>query len=282
MIVNRFIFLIFVLGYLPSVLAAQWATVLSDRAVIFSDQAMQSPIGYIRKGKRIRVGEKVRSNGMLLPVVISGKIAYIKVDDINSNTKLTQLQSATERLKSGKKSEFEKRISLIYAGYASVISIDEESSYSGDTYDGKIFYFNGGGLRGYTTNINTNTTWRLTFDYGTTLVEKNKYDLLNLAAEYSYNIIQVSNYDLRLYGGALIIPYAQYSYDDLFTVNGYGAGASVGLEMVFKIIDGIGFHIDGGYTYSKLFFRLPTQTLIDKHEPSFHGAKFTAGLSFAF
>lgn len=242
---------------------------------------MMAPIGFIKKGKKVRVGEVKRNYGKLLPIAINGKLAYIQVKDINSNEKLTELESAVERVKASDVKKDEKRISIIYSGYASYINIDQESSYTGETYSNELFYFNGGGLRGYSTNVSTKSTWRMSLDYGTTLVEKNKYTLANMAAEYSFNILQFDNYNFSIYGGGLAVPYAQYSYDDLFTVNGYGAGASVGLEMIFKIVDGLGLHIDAGYTYTKLFFRLPSQTNIDKHEPSFHGAKFTAGLSFA-
>ena len=262
--------------------AAQWGTVLTDKAVIYADQSMMAPIGYIKKGQKVRVGEIKRSYGKLLPVVVSGKIAYIQVKDINSNTKLLQLRSATERKKEADKKTVEKRVSVIYSGYASFINIDKDSSFSGDTNAGEIFYFNGGGLRGYTSDLSSNSTWRITLDYGTTLVKDNKFTVLNLVGEYSYNIVQANNYDLRLYGGVIAVPYTQYSYDNLFTVNGYGAGASAGVEMVFKILDGLGLHLDAGYSYTKLFFRLPSQTNINKYEPSFHGAKFSAGLSFAF
>lgn len=262
--------------------AAQWGTVLTEKAVIYADQSMMAPIGFVKKGQKIRVGEVKRSYGKLLPVVVSGKIAYIQVKDINSNAKLLQLRSATERRKEADKKTVEKRVSVLYSGYASFINIDKESSFSGETNAGEVFYFNGGGLRGYTSNLDSNSTWRLTLDYGTTLVSKNEFTILNLVGEYSYNIVQVNNYDLRLYGGLIAVPYAQYSYDDLFTVNGYGAGASAGAEMVFKVLDGLGLHLDAGYSYTKLIFRLPSQTNINNYQPSFHGAKFSAGLSFAY
>jgi hypothetical protein len=271
-----------VLGYFAPTHAAQWGTILSDRAVIYADQSMMAPIGFVKKGKRVRVGEIKRNFGKLLPVIISGKVAYIQVKDIKSNVKLTQLQSATERIKLADKVKTESRVSLIYSGYASFINIDKDSSYSGDTYSGDIFYFNGAGLRGYTSNLASKSTWRLTLDYGSTLVEKNEFTILNFVAEYSYDFVQLSNYDLRLYGGAIAVPYTQYDYDSLFNVNGYGAGVSAGLEMVFKIQNGLGLHFDAGYSYTKLFFKLPSETGINKFEPSFHGAKFSAGLSIAF
>lgn len=265
-----------------SAFAAQWATVLSEKAIIYADREMQVPIGFISKGKKVRVGEVKRNYGKLLPVVVQGKIAYIKVSDINSNTKLTDLQSAVERVKSGSKNVDSKRLSLIYSGYASFISINESESYTGETYKSDLFYFSGGGLRGYVDSDDKSSTWRVTLDHIATKVKDNEFRILFLTTEYGYNFLNYDNLTLRPYGGASLIPYSQYSYSSLFTVNGYGAGVSAGLELVLKFKNSIGLHFDGNYQYSKLFYRLPSQTNIDKYEPSFNGIKFTAGVSFSF
>jgi len=262
--------------------AAKWATVLSEKAIIFADKQMQVPIGFIAKGKKVRVGEVVRNYGKVLPLVVQGKIAYIKVSDINSNTKLTDLQSAVERVKSGKEETTSKRLSLIYSGYASFINITDSESYSGETYKGDLFYFSGGGLRGYVDSEDKKSTWRVTLDHLSTKVKENEFRLLFLTTEYGYNFFNYDNFTLRPYGGFSLVPYTQYSYSSLFTVNGYGAGLSGGLELVLKLKNSIGLHFDANYQYTKLFYRLPSQTNIDKFEPSFNGIKFSAGLSYSF
>ena len=42
---------------LSNAYAARWASVTADKAEIYSDIEMTSVIGYIRKGKKVRVGE---------------------------------------------------------------------------------------------------------------------------------------------------------------------------------------------------------------------------------
>lgn len=79
--------------------AAQDAIVKVEQAVIYSDTTMKSPIGFIRKGKRIRVGERALRKGVLLPIIVSRKLAYIKITDITFNSHL----EATASTKSSKR-----------------------------------------------------------------------------------------------------------------------------------------------------------------------------------
>jgi len=65
-----------------AVSAARVAVVNSERATIFSDLTMDSPIGFVRGGKVIKVGEKARMKGTIVPIIVSGRIAYIQVKDL--------------------------------------------------------------------------------------------------------------------------------------------------------------------------------------------------------
>jgi hypothetical protein len=85
---------------------SQIALIASDKAIIYADITMQSPIGFVKRGKRIRVGSVKRSQGELLPVVINGRIAYIKVSDLDltdfegrkleESSKLSQINSTLD------------------------------------------------------------------------------------------------------------------------------------------------------------------------------------------
>jgi hypothetical protein len=256
--------------------------VTANKAVIYSDTEMSSPIGFIKKGKRIRIGSKSRRGGRLYPLVIKKKIAYIKVDSVSTSNKLVNLQSASMRVKNTEITKDEKRVGIFYSGYASFIGIDQESSFSNDTYASDLFYFSGFGLRGYLSKLSSRTTWRVSLESSSTATLKNELYFLGLSADYAYDLVKFDNYVFRGYAGLEVIPFAQYSYDNLFTVNGYGAGARAGLEMEIKFKKSFGFHIDGGYSYKKLFFSLPDSTNIAEYNPSFNGVSFSASLSYAY
>jgi len=62
---------------------AQSATVKAQKAILFSDPKAQNPIGHLRKGKRIRVGEVPKTKRKMLPIVVSGgRVLYIQKKDI--------------------------------------------------------------------------------------------------------------------------------------------------------------------------------------------------------
>ncbi|TDJ07192.1 MAG: hypothetical protein E2O68_03935 [Deltaproteobacteria bacterium] len=61
---------------------AQTAYVKTARAVIYSDKELSSPIGYVRMGRKLRVGDVKRQQGSVLPVIISGRIAYIEIKNL--------------------------------------------------------------------------------------------------------------------------------------------------------------------------------------------------------
>lgn len=273
-----FLRIAFIFTMATSAFAAQWAKVTSDKAIIYADQEQLAPIGYIKKDKRVRVGEIVRNNGRVLPIVVSGKIAYIEVEDLDISYSHKILETPAQRLaKKATEKTFENRFALTYNGMASNF----------DTSQGEeTVLFNGAGIRGYIINLKKRHTWRVGIDYITTSVKGYSLDIASLTTEYSKNIIQTGPYDFHLYGGLSLVPYSQFSRGTDFKENGYGGGISAGLEMIFKFNNVIALHVDGGYQYNKLFFQLNEAVQNDlgitTFEPALHGFKFSAALSFNY
>tara|TARA_Y100001970_G_C14087846_1_gene778341 strand:+ start:237 stop:1145 length:909 start_codon:yes stop_codon:yes gene_type:complete len=63
--------------------SAQKVTVSTSRAIVYADKELTLPLGYVTMGKELRVGEVARKGGQVLPLIVSGKIAYIRVSDIS-------------------------------------------------------------------------------------------------------------------------------------------------------------------------------------------------------
>ncbi|MFI5391864.1 MAG: hypothetical protein ACHQYQ_10930, partial [Bacteriovoracales bacterium] len=77
---SRILLIIF---FLPSIaFSYQIAFIKESRALIYADPEMKVPIGYLSKGKKIQVGEVKRNDGQVFPLVLSGKIVFIKVGDV--------------------------------------------------------------------------------------------------------------------------------------------------------------------------------------------------------
>lgn len=261
--------------------AAQWAKVTSEKAVIYADQQKSASIGFVSKGKKVRVGEVLRHHGELLPIVINGRIAYIKIEDLNLSQSEELLASPAQRIvKKATEKTSERRFALSYNGMASSIQTTSAES--------ETLFFNGGGIRGYITDLKKRRSWRLGIDLISATFENEDYtlDISSISAEYAINAIQTEYYDLQLYAGGSAIPYTQYARASDFKENGYGAGASVGIEMIFKSFGDVGLHIDGNYQYTQLIFPLneavKSDLGVDKFEPSLNGLKFSAALSFQY
>ena len=62
--------------------ATYTARIAAAKAVVYADENMLSPLGYIANGKAIRVGNPRRMNKDLVPLIVQGRLAFIEIKDI--------------------------------------------------------------------------------------------------------------------------------------------------------------------------------------------------------
>lgn len=58
------------------------ARVISPKAIVYADENMNSPLGYIANGKVITVGNPRRLNRELVPVVVYGRVAFVEIKNL--------------------------------------------------------------------------------------------------------------------------------------------------------------------------------------------------------
>ena len=58
------------------------ARIIAQKAVVYADENMLSPLGHIISGKAIVVGNPRRMNRDLVPLIIKGRLAFIEIKDI--------------------------------------------------------------------------------------------------------------------------------------------------------------------------------------------------------
>ncbi len=90
MFLVKTIFITLLSAFLTQAFAERLAVVKSDFAVVYSDITLDTPVGKISKNRVIHVSEKAKKNGMLLATVISGKIAYVQIKDLELAPKKTR------------------------------------------------------------------------------------------------------------------------------------------------------------------------------------------------
>lgn len=81
--------------------AEQIAIVKSNRAVIYGDKELTAPLGFVSSGKELVVSDHPTGKGQLYKLLVSGKMAYIQIKDIDlknliptSDQKLKQTRKA--------------------------------------------------------------------------------------------------------------------------------------------------------------------------------------------
>lgn len=86
---------------MPIAQGAYQVLVRSPKAVIYADPELQTPVGYVRSGKMIWVGEVKRGLDPVLPTVVYGRVAYIRTEDISlpEETTITKKSSSATRAK---------------------------------------------------------------------------------------------------------------------------------------------------------------------------------------
>lgn len=261
--------------------AAQWATVVVDEATIFSDVQMTSVIGFIRKGKRVRVGEVAKNRGRLLAIIVNKKIAYIQLDDISTIQNSDQIFNATERIKKKMNEKVDEKKIAIYAG-SMLANVDFASTEKNEENYNLLFY--NLGVRGYYRKLGEPTGIRAGFEYMYGPKDEETLSWVSFNVDYTWPAVASSGYDLLFFVGGMLVPYAEYEVDSLFAITGNGLGGQVGVDMKFDLPGRWSLNLDGAYFLLKLFeIDLPDNAFYGRTlNPLINGLKTTAAFTYDF
>lgn len=265
---------------------AQWAIVKAQKAIVYADAQMSAPIGYLRKGKKIRVGEVEKNKGRVLPTVYLGKLVYLRRADLETAQDLALIESATERVAElDKKGKRESRVGVALSGFSA--SSDSFNSVKGSDDDSNSLFITGAGLYGFTKEGAEKRALKLKLEYFSASREEVGLSYALISTGAAYELIGSEYFSLFAQGAIALSPYAQYEVDSLFKVNGYGAGFDGGLEAIFRFGGPLALHLEAKYQYLKFFgFNLPDSTseyaIEQEFSPALTGPSLSASLSYAF
>lgn len=82
LLILRLLAVIFALLINSNGWTAQNAVIRVNKAYVYSDLDMSTIIGYIPSGRQVRVGQNPKNQNSLLPIIVSGKVGYIKISDL--------------------------------------------------------------------------------------------------------------------------------------------------------------------------------------------------------
>lgn len=275
----RSIFFVLLATFLCSgaVQASQEAVVLVEKAIIYSDHTLKSPIGYLTRGKKVLVGEKKRNKGRVLPTVLNGRIVYIRVSDIQTTAQALDEENIQEKIKRKMLASNPQQFEFRYLQYSAQVSNPAEENSETETYS-----MRGGGIKGHILSNSSRQSYRLSMDFLEGTKDDGTFRMLNLDFELAFALIIAGKSRFNLYAGLSLSPHSQFKAGSLYTKNAYGYGALAGGELAIGITQRASVHINGAYHYKKLTgFNLPKEVDMEL-EPVFSGVMLTAGLSYSF
>ncbi len=256
--------------------AAQDAIVITDKAMVYADKTMTSPVGYVTRGKRVTIGEVARNKSQLYPIVVSGKIAYIRATDVN--TEIDGIDSnnlVAERFLRLAEKKSDNHYALSLYTYPTQVTLGNSV---GNLENNDPFVFNGLQLKG-AVRKGERLDLGVLLGYGEGQKQIDTFRVFETGAIVSYRIFAGKNFIFRWQNQALVIPFATYSLGSKARVNGYGLSAGTGLNANWIYNGKFGMEIYGGFHYTKLFgFDLPGATL----NPSFLGTKMGVGVTYLY
>ncbi|MDH5414565.1 MAG: hypothetical protein OEW87_10540, partial [Flavobacteriaceae bacterium] len=122
---------------------------------------MKSVIGYVAKGKRIRVGEVLKSNGRLLTVIVNNRVAYIQLKDVQSNMKVNALKSAMGRYSDKANRKLEKMTVGLSFGVGQQLTYWEQADQKMSDYYSHYSY----ALMGYHHNLEADEAYKFSLSW---------------------------------------------------------------------------------------------------------------------
>ena len=249
-----------------------------DKAIIFSDRQMSSPVGYVSRGKKIMVGEVPRNKNQVFPIVVAGKIAYIRSIDISTEKESIDSKNLTaERFKEVANKLPETKVVFSYFNFVSSIAVNNKND---KITDGDQLIWQGIGLKAEAL-VNKKYDFQLMSHYLGTGVGKEGFRAVEVGLGGTYRLIQSKKFLMRFEGSLLYVPYATYSYGSDFRVNSHGYSSGVGLNTTLLFTEHLGLEAFGSFNYIKLAsFQVPEP--YKDIAPAFVGYRFGLGLNYTF
>ncbi len=264
--------------------ASQDGVVTSKKAIVYSDLEMTSPVGFVKKGQIIKVGEIARNKGQVYPIIISGKIAYIKVTDISvQRESMDSKKLVAERFKENTKDTEDSKYSLSYLDYSTQMKLPKDN---GNLQDKDSLTFTGVSVKGEKT-IKHHWDMQVLFNYmvGTEGVEK--FKIFELGGGAGFRLFDYKRFIFEWETQAMAIPYSSYALKngsnnrEEFRVNGYGYTVGTGLSAATRFGRHWGVEASAGMYYTRITgFRVPKPYQVI--EPAFYGTRISIGANYHY
>jgi len=223
--------------------ATHLARVIVPRAIVYSDENMNSPLGYISNDRLVTVGNPRKKNPDLVPLVVYCRLAFIEAKNLSYENESMELQA------SKRGAPKEHNIDLV------LVKPEDKLSENNSVYIDLHQFGAGDALKNIFEAIDGEDKSSLQ-GIGLTLLHRKQNSRLLWGAGFEYSSASTSNVDFKTYlmrgilgytpfrsqlflvdidGAIDIIPSAQLTIKNNYEnePNGFAYGPSVHAQMVF-------------------------------------------------
>jgi hypothetical protein len=272
----KFILFFTLLIFSQYVAAFHYAIVKSKRAVIYADILKTSPIGYVKMGKKVRVGEVARNRGLMLPIIVSAKVAYISVADVSvldgSEVILPKNHDSIIGL------EIRKR--KFVSGHTYFLSDFTQGKYSIGQTEEKTVALSGFFIK-KEKNKNATNFKRYGLEYMTFTGEDERLSIPSVVFEWVKRYYESGRFKVRGVFGVGVSPYVIYAVEPYFALNGFSAHVEIGAEGVVYLFEDVSIQLKASYRAQKLMeFDLPEP--LNTFDPLMLGFSVAASLAYSY
>jgi hypothetical protein len=261
----------------PNSWAAQEAYVLSDKALIYSDIEMTSPVGYVVRGKKIIIGEVVRNKGRVYPITVSGRIAYIRAADVSTEKGSVDSGPSAERFFKNTQKLNKSKFVASYFFYHAAIT---QSAVNTDVKNGELFLWHGLSVRGDIL-MKRRLDVHIAFNFLTTTNNLDTYRAFEFGPGVTYRLIDRSQFHFRWDAQLLAIPFVTYEVGGQFRKRSFGFSTGTGPNFTWLWNEQWGLEASGGLFFQKfLQFDLPAP--YKDNSVSFVGYRAYLGLNYSY
>ncbi len=162
------------------------ARVIIPRAVVYSDENMNSPLGYISNDRLITVGNPRKKNPDLVPLIVYGRLAFIEAKSIHFENE------SIETLNAKRGAPREHNIDII------LIKPEEKLSENNSAYFAIHEYGAGNDTKNLYSAIEGNEKSSIV-GYDISLIHRQVNGKMFWGGAFEYNTITSSNIDLSFY-----------------------------------------------------------------------------------
>lgn len=166
--------------------ATHTARVIVPRAIVYSDENMNSPLGYISNDRLITVGNPRKKNPDLVPLVVYGRLAFIEAKNLHYENESVEMQNARRG------APREHNIDLV------LTKPEDKLSENNSVYMDLHQFGAGEEMKTLFQNLDGVEKSSLS-GFNVTLIHRKQNSRMLWGAAFEYSSVSTSNVDLKLY-----------------------------------------------------------------------------------